>query len=153
MNAENLGPKVKTVVFVALDTKRVLGFGPEGLRPLVPAGTRYEIKTPFDAMELDKWVDRYAREMREDQEQANYRQFLREQPIRRGIQDAIRARSRHLDPLNRDLNEAFIRLQDKRYTDMLAAKTKAETFLVAQAFDESTSGEDLAMKNPNIRLN
>lgn len=150
--AETIGPKVKTVVFVDLDTKRVLGFAPEGCKPIVPAGTRYETKTPFDAMELDKWVDQYARESRSDLEQQNFRQAMREAPIRRAIQDALRARNKYLDPLNRDLNNAFLALQEQRYQKTLRAKESMETFLVAQAYEESTSGEDLAMKNPNIRL-
>lgn len=150
--AENLGPRCKTVVFVDLDTKRVLGFGPEGLAPLIPAGTRYETKTPFDAIELDKWVDRYAAEMRADQQEKNYRQFLREQPMRKAIQDALRARNNHLDPLNRDLNNAFIGLQEKRYREMMDAKETAEHFLVAQGYDESVSGEDLALMNKRIQV-
>lgn len=149
---ENLGPKVRTVVYVDPDSQRVLGFGPEGMKPLIPHGTRYEIKVPFDAMELDKWVDRYAAERKRDLEEENYRQFLREQPFRKAITDALRARNNHLDPLNRDLNNAFIALQERRYSEMQAQKNKVETFLVAQAYDESVSGEDFTMKNPNISL-
>lgn len=153
MNAASLGPKVKTVVFVDLDTKRVLGFAPEGCKPVCPPGTRYEVKVPFDAMELDKWVDRYAGEQKSDAEQQNYRQFMREAPMRKAIQDALRARNNHLDPLNRDLNNAFLALQEQRYRRTLDLKIKMDTFLVAQAYDESTSGEDLAMMNPNLTLN
>jgi len=152
MNAAQHGPKTKTVVFVDLNTKRVLGFAPEGCRPLFPSGTHYEAKIPYDAIELDKWVDRYAQEMKDDAERSNHRQFMREAPMRKAIADAIRARNNHLDPLNRDLNNAFLALADKRYRANLEAKTKADTFLVAQAYDESVSGEDLAMENPNIRL-
>jgi hypothetical protein len=149
---EQIGPKVKTVVFVDPDTKRVLGFGPEGIRPLMPIGTRYEIKVPFDAIELDKWVDRYAQEMRADAVLQMERQFLKEAPARKAIRDALILRSQNLDPLNRELNLTMVKMMDHRYEKMIAAKMKPDNFLVAQAYDEKTSGEDLAMKNPNVSL-
>lgn len=149
---KQIGPKVKTVVFVDPDSKRVLGFGPEGMRPLMPLGTRYEIKVPFDAIELDKWVDRYANEMRADAALQMERQFLREAPARKAIRDALILRSQTLDPLNRDLNMAMVSMMDMRYQKMMNAKMRPDNFLVAQAYDESTSGEDLAMKNPNVSL-
>ena len=148
-----IGPKSKTVVFVDPDSKRVLGFGPEGMRPLMPAGTRYEVKVPFDAIELDKWVDRYASEMRADAALQQERQFLREAPARKAIRDALILRSQSLDPLNRDLNLAMVAMMDHRYQKMMDAKQKPDNFLVAQAYEESTSGEDLALKNPNVTLN
>lgn len=152
MVSSNIGPKTRTQVYVDLDTKRVLGFAPEGVRPLFPPGTRFEAKTPFDAMELDKWVDKYADEQKRDIEANNFRQMQREAPTRKAIADALRARSAHLDPLNRDLNDAFLGLMEHRYQKTMEAKTKVDTFLVAQAYDESVSGEDLAMKNTNISL-
>ena len=90
--------KAKTIVYCDPDTKRVLGFAPEGLKPLFPAGTKYEIKVPFDAIELDKWVDRYAGEMRDDIQQKMERQFLREAPARKAIRDALLCSEQRLQP-------------------------------------------------------
>jgi hypothetical protein len=149
---DSIHPKSRTVVFVDPDTKRVLGFGPEGMRPLMPIGTRYEIKIPFDAIELDRWVDRYANEMRADAALQMERQFRREAPARKAIRDALILRSQHLDPLNRDLNMAMVAMMDYRYQKVMEQKMKPENFLVAQGYEESTSGEDLAMKNPNVSL-
>jgi hypothetical protein len=149
---ESIGPKVKTVVYIDPDSKRVLGFGPEGMRPLMPAGTRYETKVPSGALELDRYVDRYAREMKNDAEQKMERRFLREAPARKAIRDALLARSSSIDPLNRDLNLAMVKMMDMRYDRMMQQHINPETFLAAQAYDESTSGEDLAMMNPNVSL-
>jgi len=149
---EQIGPKRKTVVFVDPESKRVLGFGPEGMRPLMPLGTRYEVKIPFDAIELDKWVDRYASEMRADAALRMERQFLREAPARKAIRDALMLRTQSCDPINRDLNLAMVAMMDMRYNKVIEQQMKPEHFLVAQAYDEKTSGEDLAMKNPNVTL-
>ena len=149
---KNFGPKCRTVVYCDLDTKRILGFGPEDMAPTFPPGTRYETKIPFDALELDKWVDKYAEEMKRDVQEKNYRQYLREKPIRDAIYAKLRERNKTLDPINRDLNNAFMLLQDKHYQEMLTAKDKVEHFLVAQGYDESFSGEDLAMENKRVQL-
>lgn len=149
---ENFGPKAKTIVFVDLDTKRVLGFGPEGLAPTFPAGTRYETKIPFDAIELDKWVSRYGEEMRQDLQEKNYRQFLREQSARKAITDKLTEMTEHLDPFKRDFYRATRALQEKRYAQMVQQRDQVEHFLVAQGYDESFSGEDLAMENKRVQL-
>lgn len=145
---EQIGPKVKTVVFVDLDTKRVLGFAPEGLKPVVPCGTRYETKTPFDTMELEKWVNRYREEQKSDLEEKTYRQFSREAPVRKAMRDALLSRNNHVSPANRALNIALADLMDSRYKKTMDAKMKAETFLVAEAYDESKYGEDIACESP-----
>jgi hypothetical protein len=140
--------KITTVVFIDLNTKRILGFAPEGATPYFPPGTRYETKTPFDSMELEKFVKRFHEEGKRDVEEKTMRQVMREAPIRKAIRDALIARSQHLDPLNRDLNYAILGIMDQRYRATMDAKTKYETFLLAQAYDESKAGEDVALEHP-----
>lgn len=148
---EHIGPKVKTVVFVDLDSQRILGFGPEGLNPIVPAGIRYETKIPFDTIELEKWVNRYRQEQKSDLEEKTYRQFMREAPVRKAMREQLLARNNHVSPANRALNNALADLMDSRYQKTMEHKMKAETFLVAEAHDESKYGEDIACDSPAFR--
>lgn len=140
--------RVDTVVFVDLDTKRILGFGPAGCAPVFPPGTRYQVKTPFDTHELEKWVKQFHEEGLRDVEEKTMRQVMREAPQRKAIRDALIARSQHLDPLNRDLNMAMLALMDQRYRTAMDQKSKYETFLMAQAYEESKQGEDIALEHP-----
>lgn len=140
--------KITTVVFIDLDSKRVLGFAPEGASPVFPAGTRYETRTPFDSLELEKFVKRFHEEGKRDVEEKTMRQVMREAPARKAIRDALIARSAHLDPFNRDLNYAMLGVMDQRYREAMDAKTKYETFLVAQAYEEGKAGEDVALEHP-----
>lgn len=140
--------KISTVAFIDLDTKRILGFAPEGCSPHFPPGTRYETKIPFDALELEKLVKRFHEEGLRDVEEKTMRQVMREAPQRKAIRDALIARSAHLDPFNRDLNYAILGVMDQRYRAALDAKTKYDTFLVAQAYEDGKAGEDVAMEHP-----
>lgn len=143
--------KIYTTVFIDLDTKRVLGFAPEGAVPAFPIGTRYETKQPYDSMELEKWVKRFREEGQRDLKEKTMRQVMREAPARKAIRDSLIARSQHLDPMNRDLNYAILGIMDQRYRAANDAKLKAETFLAAEAYDESTHGEDLALEHPMFK--
>ena len=140
--------KITTIVFLDLDTKRVLGFAPEGATPAFPPGTRYETKIPFDTLELEKLVKRFHEEGLRDVEEKTMRQVMREAPIRKAIRDALIARSQHLDPLNKALNYAILGVMDERYRAAMEAKTKYETFLVAQAYEDGKAGEDVALEHP-----
>jgi hypothetical protein len=140
--------KINTVAFIDLDSKRILGFSPEGCTPNFPPGTRYETKIPFDTLELEKLVKRFHEEGLRDVEEKTMRQVMLEAPIRKAIRDALIARSQHLDPLNKALNYAILGVMDERYRAAMDAKTKYETFLVAQAYEESKAGEDVALEHP-----
>ena len=144
--------KISTVVFIDLDSKRVLGFAPEGSAPLFPLGTRYETKTPFDVIELEKWVKQFREEGMRDIEEKSTRKVMREAPVRKAIRDALIARSAHLSPLEKDLNFAILGVMDHRYRAAIEAQKKVETFLAAEAYDESTAGEDLALQHPAFNI-
>lgn len=143
--------KNHTVVFVEQDTKRILGFAPEGLTPMFPAGTRYDTKTPFDVIEMENWLKKYRAQQKFDAETKAYRQIMREKPMRDSIRSAILARNNQVNPLNRDLNNALITFMDAEYDRIMAQLANPDVFGVAEAYEETKSGEDLAIEAPIFR--
>ena len=141
-------PAPKTLVLIDCDTKRILGFSPEGITPIFPPGTRYETKTPFDTLELENWLKKFREQAHFDAEEKAYRRIQREKPIRDSIKAAIRARNHAVNPANRDLNNALINFMDHEYDRVMAQQANPETFLAAEAYDESKFGEDLALESP-----
>ena len=140
--------KITTIVYIDLDTKRILGFSPEGSTPFFPTWTRYETKVPFDSLELEKFVKRFHEEGIRDVEEKTMRQVMREAPARKAIRDALIARSAHLDPMNKDLNYAILGIMDQRYRAAMDAKTKYDSFLPGQAYEEGKASEDVALEHP-----
>lgn len=141
----------KTIVFVDEDTKRILGFGPEGISPRFPAGVRVIEKIPFDALEYEGWLKRYREQAHLDAQEKAYRRIERERPIRDKIKDAIRARNNVVNALNRDHNNAVIKFMDWEYDRIMAQQANPETFGMAEAYDEHKIGEDLALESPMFR--
>lgn len=151
MNTQ-LGERERSVIFKDLDSKRILGFGPEMLKPVFPAGVRYTETVITSALEFEKWVKQYREQQERDAEEKTYRQLAREKPIRDSIKAALTARNSSISPANRDLNRVLIRLMDERYDAMMSAKAKPEVYGMAEAYDESHGSEDIALENPLLNL-
>lgn len=151
MNTQ-LGERERTVVFRDLDSERILGFGPELLKPVFPAGVRYTETVLTSALEIEKWVKRYREQQERDAEEKTYRQLAREKPIRDSIKAALNARSSSISAANQALNRMLIRLMDERYDAMMRAKAKPEVYGMAEAYDESHASEDIALENPLLNL-
>ena len=152
MRNVQLGSKEATKVFVELDTKRILGFGPEFAHPVFPLGTKWTEYTLLSAREIERWIRKYREQQQRDAEEATYTRLCREKRFRDALKSAIRARNPHVSQFNRDLNNVLIRLMDERYDKMMAAMEKPDVFGVAEAFEEQKSGEDLAMEHPYFNL-
>jgi hypothetical protein len=142
---------IKTIVYIDADTKRILGFSPEGIKPLFPPGTRYDEKTPFDTLEMENWLKKYREQAHFDAEEKASRKVMREKPIRDAIKAAIRARNNVVNSLNRDLNNALIAFMDAEYDRIVRMQANPETFGIAEAYEESKLGEDLALEAPVFR--
>ena len=143
--------RIPTIVFVEQDTKRILGFAPEGATPVFPPGTRYDTKLPFDTLELENWLKKYRQQQIQDAQENAYRRVMREKPIRDSIRNAIFARNAVVSPLNRDLNLALVHFMDQEYDRIIQMHANPEVFGVAEAYAESKEGEDLALEAPMFR--
>jgi hypothetical protein len=152
MHNAQLGSKERTCVYVELDTKRILGFAPEFVQAVIPAGIRYTEYTLVSAREIERWVGRYREQQQRDAEEASYRQLMREKGFRDALKSSIRARNSQVNLFNRELNNVLIRLMDERYEAMLKAKAKPEVFGAAEAWEAGKDGEDVALENPLLRL-
>ena len=122
-------PVPKTLVLIDCDTKRILGFSPEGIIPIFPPGTRYETKTPFDTLELENWLKKFREQAHFDAEEKAYRRIQREKPIRDSIKAAIRARNQNVNHANRDLNNALINFMDYEYDRVMAQQANLKPSL------------------------
>jgi hypothetical protein len=138
----------KIIVFIESESKRILGFGPEGLNPKFPVGTRYETKTPFDTLEFENWLKKFREQSKFDAEERAFRRMQREKPIRDRIKAAIRARNLSVNQINRDANNAIIAFMDQEYDRVMKQQANPETFGVAEAYDESKIGEEIALEAP-----
>lgn len=142
---------LKTIVFVEIDTHRILGFGPEGLKPLFPIGTRYREVHPFDAHEYEKWLKKYRDQAHNDAQEKVRLRTEREKHIRDAIKSAIRGRNLSVNRINRDCNNALIEFMDREYDRVMTHAANPETFGVAEAYEESKAGEDVALEAPMFR--
>ncbi len=148
-----LGSTERTVVWVDIDTKRILAFGIEGANPVVPAGTRYRGETLLHAHDIERWSKKYQAQCAEDREQASVRRLESEKPFRQAVREAILARNRHLDPWNADINLRMLDAQDKLYDRILESRRHAEVCIVAEKYEASSDSVKVALDSPLIRPN
>jgi hypothetical protein len=151
MNIQLTG-KEAVKVFVEIGTKRILGFAPEKCAPLFPGHIRYTEYTLLHAKEVERWVAKYREQQERDAEEATARQIEREAPFRRALRYAIRERNKHVNPLNRNLNETFVKLMDRRYDQIMQAKSKPVVHGMAEASEANANQvADFAMESPAYR--
>jgi hypothetical protein len=153
MHNVQLSEKERTVVFVELDSRRILGFGPELAKPSFPKGVKYTETVLLSAREIENWVGRYREQQIRDAEETTYRQLEREAPIRAAIRKSLLARNASSDVNNYDraLNNVYVRLMDEKYDAMMKAKAKPEVFGMAEAYEEGVDSERIAMDSPYMR--
>jgi hypothetical protein len=140
----------RTVVYLEARSRRIIGFGQENVRPVLPAGTRFITEICYHAWDSDRWVRKFREQWRQDQELDNFNQIAREKPMRDAIKDALRARNAHIDPLNRAQNEAMIKVMDFQYEQAMARKLRKEITLTAERWDASVKPEDIATSDPGF---
>ena len=138
------------VVHIEVGTGKILGFGKSGEAPLYAKGTMYRKEYLYHVSDIDRYMKQFRDQWRVEQEVQIYSQIAREKPTRDRIKELIRSRAPHIDALNRDQNEAMIRVMDSRYDAAMAAKLRKEVTLTAERWDASKSGEDIAVSDPGF---
>src|ERR1700748_2052257 len=126
MSTAQLSYHERTVCYRDLETKRILGFGPENFPPAVPPGVRYTSTVCYSAKAIERFAEEYRAQSLRDREETSLRRLEAERPIRKAIRDALEQRNQHLDPKNRDYNRAMVKLQDHFYETAVAARQKVE---------------------------
>ena len=133
MQNVQLSGKESVKVFVEIGSGRILGFAPEFSGPLFPGySIKYREHVLLHAKDIEMWVARYRVQQERDAEVATYRQIQHESKFRASLRSAIRQRNQHVSPINRALNETFIRLMDQRYDQMMQAKMKPQFSTLAE---------------------
>lgn len=141
----------RTCVWIDSDSKRIIGFGPEGAKPKAPPGSRITSYTCLHAHELDRWMNKYREQCDRDSDESTVRKMEQERPMRNAIREAVLERNKHVDPMNRDLNLRSLELMDTMYERILARRRQAETFLAAEAYEAGTKSTDVALDSPFLK--
>ena len=142
----------RTVVYSDLDTKRILGFSAEGFAPVVPPGTRYEATVLLHASDIERYAKKFREQSLRDREETSLRRLEAEGPIRKAIKDAVRERNNQLDPRNRHLNNALLKMMDTYYDQAVAQRTQVEVCIAAEKYEASKTAGDIALENNKIQL-
>lgn len=140
-----------SVVWVDADTKRIIGFSPEGAKPVAPVGTKLTSYTLLHASDIDRWMNKYREQNNRDREEMTVRKLESERPLRNAIREAVLERNNSLDPWNRDVNLAMLRSQEIMYERVLESRRKQEAVLVAEKYEASATALDVAMDSPIVR--
>jgi hypothetical protein len=151
-----LSAKESVKVFVEIGTDRILGFAPEHSRPLFSGSIRYREHILLHARDIEQWVSRYRVQQERDAEIATYRQIKQESGFRKSIREAIQRRNNHVSPVNRDLNNALIKLMDKRYEQIMEAKMHLVMHTLAEGSEAGKKSDeneiiDFAMNSPKFK--
>ncbi len=152
MSQENvqLTKREAPVVYLEAGTRKVLDFGKAGLRPHFPAGTMYITESLYHTSDIDKYMKQFREQWRADQEVKIYNQIAREKPTRDRIKELIRSRAPHINALNRDQNEAMIRVMDARYDAAMKAKLRQEICFTADRWDANKLEQEIAVSDPGF---
>jgi hypothetical protein len=150
-NNVQLAGREVSVVWLDADSKRIIGFAPEGARPVAPSGTRLKCYTLLHASELDRWMKKYREQNNRDREEATVRKLESERPMRDAIRAAVLERNNGLDPWNRDINLSMLRSMDTMYERVLNSRRKQEAVLVAEQYEAGKTSADVAADSPIVR--
>lgn len=142
----------RTVCYRDLETKRILGFGPEGFPPAAPAGVKYTATVCYSAKAIERFAEEYRSQSLRDREETSLRRLEAERPIRQAIKSALAERNNHLDPKNRDYNNAMLRVMDHFYDTAVEARQKVEVCIAAEKYEASKTSGDITLENSKIQL-
>lgn len=138
-------------MYLTRDTGRILGFGHESIKFILPAGTRgVKREVLFHARDIERYAERYRAEQQQDFEQDQYHRILRESPLRNAIRQALLARRAMVDnPLDRAYIDVNLKLMDKR--EEWARQRKQECALLAEKYDADKTAEEIALDSPAFK--
>lgn len=146
-----LGEKERTCVYISRDTGRILGFGHESIKFVLPPGTQgVKREVLYHAADIERYAERYRVEQQQDFEQDRYNQILRESPIRDAIHRALRARRNAVtNPLDRAYIDVNLKLMDKRAE--WARNRQQECMLLSEKYDADKTQEEIALDSPAFK--
>ena len=144
-----LSARESVKVYIETGTKRILGFSPAGCSLLqATPGIRYTSETLSHARDIERWVARYREQQDRDAHEKVLLKVQREARFRKALRSAIEARNQHVSPLNRDLNNTFLRLMDEKYDRMIQTMLHPVTHGVAEAYEAGTTTHEVALDSP-----
>jgi len=146
-----LGEAERCQVYIEAETGRILGFGPEGAKPFLPAGVKVRSQTCYHAREIEKYAHQYRDQCYRDAEQSTLKALEREAPIRKALRDAIVERNRVVDQRNRDLNNALLKVMDFYYDKAKQTRMKREVTIAAERFEAGKLSTDLAEESVYLK--
>lgn len=141
----------RAVVYTDPDTNRILGFGPENAKPAFPAGSRYRAEVLYSANAIERKMMQYRDQCRRDAEESTVKKLEREGWMRKAIRDAVEERNKHVNPWNRDLNNAMLKVMDHFHQRALQARIDAEVCITAEKYDADTTSYDVAKDSRFIK--
>jgi hypothetical protein len=150
MSNVQLTAREAPVVYLEVGTGKVLDFGKKGQKPVFPAGTLYITESLFHVADIDRYMKQYRDQWRAEQEVKIYNQIAREKPTRDRIKELIRGRAPHINAINRDQNEAMIRVMDARYEAAMKGKLRKEICMTADRWDATKLEQDIAISDPGF---
>ena len=146
-----LGQNERAQVYYDADSGRVLGFGPDGARPMFPLGTRYRTETLFHASAIERAAQRYRSQSLRDAEEDTLRILEREAPIRKAIRDAVIERNNHVDERNKALNNAMLKVMDFYYEKARSRRLQVEVAIAAERYEAGKSSIDVALESSYLK--
>jgi hypothetical protein len=135
-------------VFIETGTKRILGFAPENARMLGAPGFRYTSEVLNHARDIERYVAKYREQQDRDAHEKVLLKVQRESRFRKALRSAIEARNQHVNPLNRDLNNTFLRLMDEKYDRMIQTMLHPVVHGAAEAYEQSATAHEVALDSP-----
>jgi hypothetical protein len=147
MSNVQLSEKERSVVYLSVSTGRILGFGPAGMPAFFVEDCKTE--TLYHAYEMDRWADKYRKQIEEEKQQADFEKAEREAPVRNAIRAALRARRAAVGPIDRRMIDVNLMLMDQR--EERARKRKTESFLLSESYDSSKTDHDIALDAPALK--
>ena len=156
MNVQ-LSARESVVVYRDPDTRRILGFGPEDVKPAFPAGTKYTTELCLHARDVERRMMEYRQQCIHDAQSSTLRRLESERPFRQALRDSIESRNRELahegawGQRNIELNNAVLKVMDHFYQRACNARMHAEVCLVAEKHEASLKTPDIALESPAIR--
>ena len=146
-----LGQNERAQVYYDADSGRILGFGPDGAKPMFPLGTRYRTETLFHASSIERAAQRYRSQSLRDAEEDTLRILEREAPIRKAIRDAVVERNNHVDVRNKALNNAMLKVMDFYYEKARSRRLQVEVAIAAERYEAGKSSIDVALESSYLK--
>jgi len=147
-----LSSREATVVYTDLETKRILGFGPEGFPPVVPPGTKYGTELLLHASDIERKAQQFREQSLRDRQETALRRLEAERPMRESIKAAVRDRNASLPARQRDINNALLKTMDFYYDTAVESRQRQEVCIAAEKYEATKTSGDVALENPKIEL-